>query len=107
MGRHSTIRSLSPEMLMRAEALIREFDYIHLEQVLHIMRAEGINTSRSALNRYAMKLKQQDGLFAGSPDRTVVVLLDRITGNVTTLSTSATSEVVTQTISNLTTLGKP
>lgn len=101
MGRASSIRSLPVDLRQRAEALIRQHDYAQIDHVLARLVAEGVSISRSGLHRYAQQLKERDGLYAGNPDRTVVVLMDRATGNVTTLTSAAEASVVAQAISKL------
>lgn len=101
MARLHTVQSLPAALRQRVDTLIRECLYGRIDHMREILSSEGIEVSRSSLHRYAASLREKDGQFAGSDDRTVVVLMDRQTGGVTSFTTSASTEVLTQAINEL------
>ena len=102
MGRSPFAVKYSPEQRSRIDGLLRRYQYSCLDLVLAELGSEGIQLSRSALGRHAQRLRSKDGLIFNSVESTVVLIVDLRTGASTQLRTSATPEVITQSIGALT-----
>lgn len=63
--------------------------------------------SRSGLHRYVAGLKEQDAMFNGTNDDLVVVMMERSTGSVTTMTTNLSRHAVSGLIGQGATHGKP
>lgn len=107
MPRLNSIDLLPQEKRLRVDTVLREHGYAQFSQVVTVLSIEGIHLSRAALHRYAKSLRDRDGMFAGSPDRTIVVLLDKQTGGVTTFTTSIDANRVAEVIGKLTLPSQP
>lgn len=101
MARISQITALPSDQHAKVEALIRQFKYANLDALKHLLSTDGILISRSALGRYARNLKARDGLMPGGEARTVIVIFDRATGSATTVTSSASKDVVLTHISSI------
>lgn len=94
MGRNSNIQQLSVEDNLAVDACIRKRRFITVDAILEELVESGINISRAGLHRYMQKLKKRDSLNFGSPNDTVIVVMQRSTGAVFNLTTTASVEVV-------------
>ena len=66
-----------------------------LDAILADVHACGIDTiSRSALGRYVPTLKMQDGLQAFTAEETIVTIVERSSGQVRIIKTSASAAMV-------------
>ena len=73
---------------------IRTSSYIDLDKVLAKLRESGIALSRSALYRYASKLRARDAMTATPQERTIVTIVERPSGLVQVVKTSLPGEKV-------------
>ena len=87
MARVSSISGLSPEQHAAVDTCIRRYRYVDLAGMLETLKLQGIFLSKSALHRYVQKQQIKDGLHAGTSDDVVVVIVERSTGDTTTLTT--------------------
>lgn len=94
MGRNSNIERLSIDQNLAVDACIRRRRFCTLDAILEELTESGISVSRAGLHRYMQKLKKRDGLNFGSPNDTVIVVMQRSTGAVFNLTTTASVEVV-------------
>ena len=101
MGRASNILYLSPEQRAIVDACIRRHHYVDIVVAVAELEAKGIELSKSGLHRYALKLKERDALHAGTQDGTIVIIVERGTGAVTTLTTGASRDAIAGMIAGL------
>lgn len=94
MSRASSVLLLSPEQHSLVDACIRRHRYVNLAGMLSDLDKDGIRLSRSGLHRYVVGLKEQDAMFNGTNDDLVVVMLERSTGSVTTMTTNLSRQAV-------------
>lgn len=94
MGRASNVAYLKPEERAIVDGCIRRHLYVNTAAMVLELAGRGINLSKSGLNRYALKLREGDSRHAGTADATVVIIVERQTGSVTSLTTSASRDVV-------------
>ena len=106
MGRNSTMQQMTAEDNARADACIRQHRFININAIKAALEAEGIQISRAALHRYMQRLAKRDGLNFGSENDTVIVVMQRSTGAVVQLSTTATIEMVVSHIASISTSPK-
>lgn len=71
------------------------------------LKFQGISLSKSALHRYVQKLETHDGQFAGTADDVVVVIVERSTGDTTTLTTGVSKAALIGIIEGLKTRPVP
>lgn len=89
-----TVQKMTPEQHALTDATIRRFRYVDLDGMLTALKAANVKISRSSLGRYSQKLRQQDGALMGTPDDTIIVIMERSTGATTTISTSASRAAI-------------
>lgn len=61
MGRKSLVSSLSKEVVLEFNQVIRENDYGNQECIVEWLKERGYGGSKSAVNRYIAQLKARDG----------------------------------------------
>ena len=101
MSRISSILKLSPEQNAAVDVCVRRFRYVDLQGMLAELETQGIGLAKSTLHRYVVKLRDRDGMHAGSADDVVVVIVERSTGQTTTLTTGASRAAVVAVIEGL------
>ena len=101
MGRASNVAYLKPEQRAIVDGCVRRHLYVDTAAMVLELASHGITLSKSGLNRYASKLRDGDALHAGTPDATVVKIVDRKTGSVTSLTTGASRDVVAGLVAGL------
>lgn len=94
MSRVSSVLLLLPEQHALVDACIRRHRYVSLTSMLAALEKDGIKLSRSGLHRYVVTLKEQDVMFNGTKDDLVVVLMERSSGRVTTMTTNLSRQAV-------------
>ncbi|WP_081889043.1 DUF3486 family protein [Comamonas aquatica] len=94
MSRASSVLLLTPEQHALVDASIRRHRYVNLAGMLAELEKDGIKLSRSGLHRYVVGLKEQDAMFNGTNDDLVVVMMERSTGSITTLTTNLSRQAV-------------
>ena len=85
---------LKPEQRAIVDACIRRHLYVNTAAMVVELAGRDIKLSKSGVHRYASKLREGDALHAGTSDATIVIIVERGTGAVTTLTTSASRDVV-------------
>lgn len=94
MGRIFSIHYLEPEQHAKVDACLRRHRFANLDAMLAELQADGISISRSALHRYARDLKARDVEQVGTADNTVVVIMERASGTVRTITTAASGAAI-------------
>lgn len=102
MARLSSILKLSPEQHAVVDNVIRYHRYAGLDLMVVKLADQDIKITRASLHRYVTKLREQDQLFLGEADDTVVIIMSRSSGVVQTIKTSATLESVCAHVASLT-----
>lgn len=98
MGRTATVKRLTPVAQQALDLAIRASSYIDLDKVLVKLHERGIVLSRSALYRYATKLRARDVMTAAPNEGTVVTIVERPSGLVQVVKTSMPGEEVARLI---------
>lgn len=101
MGRASNVAYLKPEQRAIVDGCVRRHLYVNTAAMVLELAGRGITLSKSGLNRYALKLREADALHAGTPDATVVIIVDRETGSVTSLTTGASRDAIASLVAGL------
>ena len=101
MSRASNVAYLKPEQRAIVDGCIRSHLYVNTAAMVLELAGRGIQLSKSGLNRYALKLKEGDARHTGTADATVVIIVERETGSVTSLTTSASRDVVAGLVAGL------
>ena len=89
MSRPHSVLGLSLQHHATVEACIRRSRYVDILGMVAELKDQGIVMSKSALHRYVVKLKARDGMHAGTSNDVVVVIVERSTGETTTMTTGA------------------
>lgn len=90
MARSSNISNLPTEDQARVDECIRAHRYANLDFIMVATREMGLTGfSRSALARYVNSLKERDSLHANPVEGTIVTIVERGTGEVRVVKTSA------------------
>ena len=90
MGRHSNIASLALNQQTQVDQCIRAHRYRNLDFIMEEVETLGISGfSRSALHRYLLKLEKDDALHADPEQSTIVTIIERVTGEIRVVKTSA------------------
>lgn len=103
MSRASKVTYLKPEQRVIVEACIRHNLYVNTMAMVVELTGKGITLSKSSLNRYAAKLRKRDAQEVGTSGETLVIIVERATGAVTSLMTNASSETVANLVTNIST----
>lgn len=101
MPRASTIGQLSLSEIELVNKLIRASRYRSMNTTLEALRKEGIDVSRSALGRYALSLKRDDGLMASPADNTIITIVERNSGKIRVVKTSAPADAIASHLESL------
>lgn len=102
MGKHHSIDCLPPAQLEQVKECIRSHRYMLLDRMLSDLRAQGVDgISRSALGRYVPRLKAEDSLRVSSNEDTIVTIVERSTGVVHIVKTSASASTVAARIAKI------
>lgn len=94
MSKASNVAYLKPEQRAIVDACIRRHLYVNTAAMVAELAGRDIKLSKSGLNRYASKLRAGEALHAGTSNATIVIIVERGTGSVTSLTTSASQDVV-------------
>lgn len=76
MNRLNTISKLPPADHGTVDALLRRHHYAALDSVRHQLADRGIKISRSALGRYALRLRAADTVPATGQGPTLIIIAD-------------------------------
>ena len=101
MGRTSTAQGLTAEQNIVLDDCIRRHRFVDINAINKDLVAIGINYSRTALHRHMQKLAIQDALHAGTKDDTVIIVIERSTGSTTSITTTASKQMIVALISGL------
>lgn len=101
MGRIFSANYLSPEHHAAVDACIRRRRFSNIDGMVAELHDAGIKISRSAMHRYVRLLKSKDGQHTGTLNDTIVMVVERGTGTVTTLTTGATKAAIVAMIESI------
>ena len=90
MGRISSYYYLSADHQESLKGCIRSHQYVNLDLMMADLEKRGVTgITRSALHRHVVNLKESDALCASPNEGTVVTIIERGTGEVRVIKTSA------------------
>ncbi|MBK6567961.1 hypothetical protein [Candidatus Aalborgicola defluviihabitans] len=90
MGRRSNIDKLPPELHTVAIDCIRAHRHFTLDEMMFSLKELGFTQiSRAALHRFLPELDKKDALCANPNEGTIVTIVERGTGEVRTVRSSA------------------
>lgn len=101
MGRISGVKKLSVDSHMVVDDCIRRHRFVDLVAIRDDLLKSGIVISKSSLQRYMHKFSVRDGLHIGTPDDTMVIIVERSSGAMTSLTTKVKREDIVTLIGNL------
>ncbi len=102
MGKNSNIDKLEIPLQMQVNDCIRAHRYIQIDVILTALKElgfEGIH--RSNLHCYIVKLKAQDALTANPNEGTVITIVERATGEVRVIKSSASAVAIAAMIAKI------
>lgn len=102
MGRMCKIDQLPVEQGLVVKNVVRKHRYNQVDAMRAELDGLNITVSRSALHRFVLKLKHSDALCANPDEETIVTIVERSSGEVRVIKTSAKAEIVAAVISSLT-----
>lgn len=92
MGRISTLLYLTPEQQESFKSCVRSHQYVNLDLMMVDLQKRGIaGITRSALHRHVVRLKEADALCANPDQGTVITIMERGSGEVRVVKTSASA----------------
>lgn len=94
MGRISIIKRLDLSSRSIVDRVIRAHAYLDVDKIVAELEAEGIEIARSSLHRYLVGLRERDALCAQPLEDTVITIVERSTGVVRVIKTSATADAL-------------
>ena len=94
MGRISTIKRLDLSSRATVDRVIRAHAYLDVDRIVAELEAEGIELARSTLHRYLVGLRERDALCAQPGEDTVITIVERSTGVVRVIKTSASADAL-------------
>lgn len=94
MGRASTVKKMKPEHRIVVEDTIRKHNYLGLDEMVVELEKKGIMITRSTLHRYLQRLEAKDHLLAGPDEATIITIVERGTGEVRVIKTSASASIL-------------
>lgn len=94
MPRLNKIAALSPAERQRVDHVVRASNYYNMDGMKAQLSEMGIEVSRSALFRYVGELKKRDAGVNVGVDQRLIVIMDRSTGLVTTITKESTVDQI-------------
>ncbi len=106
MGRRHTVSSLPADKQTAVLDCIRAYRYLTLDGMLAELEKHGLAgiISRSALHRFLPELDKRDALRANPDEGTIITIVERGTGEVRTVKSSASGAAIEEMIVKLTLL---
>lgn len=102
MGRRSSIEKLAPEIRTAVIDCIRAHRHRTLDEIASSLNERGfIGISRSSIHRYLPGLDQRDALCANPNEGTIVLIIERGSGEVRTVKSSASGLAIATLIQKL------
>lgn len=102
MGIVSTIDKLEIPLQMQVNDCIRTHRYIQLDDILVSIKKLGIDgMNRSSLHRHIVKLKVRDSLNAKPSEGTIITIVERATGEVRVIKSSAPAVAIASLIAKI------
>ena len=102
MGKNSNINKLEIPLQMQVNDCIRAHRYIQIDEILIAIKELGIDgMNRSSLHRHIVKLKARDSLNAQPSEGTIITIVERTTGEVRVIKTSASGVAITSLIAKI------
>lgn len=97
MGRRSTIGKLPPEQRTAVINCIRANRHFTLDEIMFSLKESGFTQlSRSSLGRFLPDLDRMDALCANPNEGTIVTIVERGSGEVRTVKSSASGLAIEQ-----------
>jgi len=94
MPRLNKIAALSPAERQRVDDVVRASNYYNMDGMKAQLSDMGIEVSRSALFRYVGELKKKDAGIPVGLNQRIIVIMDRSTGLVTTITKDSTVDQI-------------
>ncbi|QDL55341.1 hypothetical protein [Rhodoferax aquaticus] len=102
MSRRFSIDKMEPHRRTMAIDCIRANRHFSLVEIIANLRELGITEiSKSALHRYLPTLDKKDSLCASPNEGTIVTIVERGTGEVITLASSASGRTIAEMVKGL------
>lgn len=102
MGRYHSIDLLPVEQHEQVNQCIRMHRYMNLDAILADIHEQGIEQlSRSALGRYIPQLRARDEMKVAPAEDTIVTIVERSTGEVRVVKTTASAAYVAAQIAKI------
>ena len=103
MGRRAKIDKLPPELHTAAIDCIRAHRHLTINEIVRVFEERGFpKISRSAIQRFLPGLDKKDALCANPNEGTIVMIVERGTGEVRTVKSSASGLAIEAMIKKLT-----
>ncbi len=102
MGRRSSIEKLSPEVRTAVIDCIRAHRHFTLDEIIFTLEERGFTeVSRSSLHRFLPSLDKKDALCANPDEGTIVTIVERGSGEVRTVKSSASGLAIDELIKKI------
>lgn len=102
MARKFNIERLPPELYSEVVNCIRAHRHMTIEDIVLAVNKGGlIHTSRSSLHRFLAKLDAKDAICASQEELTIITIVERKTGVVRTVKSSASGLAIELMISQI------
>lgn len=101
MGRISSIHRMDDQQRAVVDRCIREHRYTGLSDIAATLADQGITIPRSNLHRHLSALREKDALVASPDEGTIVTIVERGTGEVRVLKTTASGQAIAAMIEKL------
>ena len=102
MGHRFSIDKMEPQRRAMAINCIRANRHFSLVEIISCLRELGITeVSKSSLHRYLPTLDRKDALCASPNEGTVITIVERGTGEVFTLASSASGRIIAEMVKGL------
>ncbi len=105
MPRLSKIEKLLPETQAQVDAVIRRHRYANLDGIKLELDELGVDVSRSAVGRYAIRLAESDALHSHGTGSTLVIVIDGNSEQSALIRTTASPSAVLSAIGSITAHG--
>ena len=102
MGRRNSIDKLPPKVRSAVIDCIRAHRHFTLDEIILALEERGfMDVSRSSLHRFLPRLDKNDALLANPEEGTIVTIVERGSGEVRTVNSSASGLAIATLIKEL------
>ena len=103
MGRRCTFNTLPADQRTALQDCVRAHRHLTLNEILAVLEERGFKgIFRSTLHRYIQQLNRKDVLYANPTEGTIITIIERGTGEVRTVKSSAARAAIEEMILKLT-----